>query len=623
MRSGDYRDHRSDDLRCVDRRRRAWGWRLVPFLVALAVFGAWLDRVDEPFTGDEPHYLVVADSIVEHHTLDLRTAYTEARHREPTRDLTPDHGVDARGDGYLAPIQAVGLPVLLAPVREVTRSLLAVRVFMCTLTALLLALLYEVMRNVAPRRRAVRAAVWGGLLASTVMLSYSHAIYPEVPGALLVTVALLVLTRAPTLPGACIGATAAALLPWFHTRFTAFAFALAVAFTLRAITAVPRDARTAYLAAVGVPLAASFGMLALLYLHIYGSPFPWAAYSTDAFPMPALTAQRRYRLAVGALLSPTEGLVPFAPVALLGLPALGHAARRCGRTGAALLVGIVAYLVLLLPVGLFGLDPPGRFAVVLVPFLAVSAVIALDAFEWVSWLLVPLIALTIVGSYSASRNFIALYVDPSTTAPVRAAIAILPWSDYTRGVDDGTLDTSEILVGTVVPHLDEESGPVVDTSARDEAIAAWRPLLLREAPYDVELEIEAQGRGGGPVATFEVRSGSSVLASSPVEPGSRRVELRVKVPGPDREIGFQLWSRGEGRVRVGPLHFRRTGRAEARDTLIREKVPVGVAWVSVVVAAWAAGAVGGRRRSGGSRGAHGETAPDDRAVTAPAGSARS
>src|SRR5689334_18930421 len=85
--------------------------------VALIVYGSVLALVRLRLfpSGDEPHYLAIADSIVHRRTLDLRATYEDQRVRS-FLPVGPEetHGYVYAPGGPLISIHSIGLPVYVA-----------------------------------------------------------------------------------------------------------------------------------------------------------------------------------------------------------------------------------------------------------------------------------------------------------------------------------------------------------------------------------------------------------------------------------------------------------------------------------------------------------------------------
>lgn len=163
---------------------------LVPFAIALAVYGAWLGRTRPVLTGDEPCYLVQAYSLVQDGDLDLSNNFRSTDPRGVIRFTGEQAGVpkgcaeDFTGDGVLRTWFNPGLPLLLTPAALlVPRSLPLLRVPMVILAALWAQQMYGLLRDVS-RRRGAAELVWGGSLLLLPALGFSNQLYPEVPAAL-------------------------------------------------------------------------------------------------------------------------------------------------------------------------------------------------------------------------------------------------------------------------------------------------------------------------------------------------------------------------------------------------------------------------------------------------------
>src|SRR5271169_4573197 len=86
-------------------------------LLVLAVYLALLPWTEQAWlrTGDEPHYLVAAESLARDGDFDLRNNYNPAVYLDwyPAPNLNPQ--VQARPDGAQYLIHTYGLPLLIAP----------------------------------------------------------------------------------------------------------------------------------------------------------------------------------------------------------------------------------------------------------------------------------------------------------------------------------------------------------------------------------------------------------------------------------------------------------------------------------------------------------------------------
>jgi hypothetical protein len=309
-------------------------------------------------SGDEPHYLLMAQSLWREHDLDLRDNHAREDWREYTPGPIVPHYAAPRADGRPFPAHSPGLPLLLAPLYALGgRSLCVVAL---TLAAALLSLeMWRAGRRITGDDEAALLA-WALALVPPVAF-YSFEIYTEVPAALALAVALRLLLTGPGLGmgGAAAAALLASALPWLHLKMLPVALALAVVALFR----LRGRARTGFF---GVAVIMAVAFLAY-YRAIFGVASPLAIYGgvprdADGSPLRAL---------VGLALDRSFGLLPYAPVFLIALAAVGQLVRR--RAWECLLVG-AAVLGPVLPWRMWwgGQCPPARFLVPLVPVLALA-----------------------------------------------------------------------------------------------------------------------------------------------------------------------------------------------------------------------------------------------------------
>lgn len=355
----------------------------IVFLVAAIVIVAWNQQAHVPFTGDEPHYVATADALGRFHTVDLRPAYAANDGvRKYFPDLPPDHGVDL-GDGRLVPYQGIGFPALIVPAWTPTRSLTAVHLELMLLAALALAQIWALLRDLFRDRFAERVVMGLGALTAMPVLVFSRSVYPEMPAALAVALGLRALVRRQRIGARYAMAAVAVALAWLYTRFIVFAVAFAVLVTVDTVrehrASRERRERGTGRVRIGPVLVVAVGALTLAAanLAIYGSLTPVPAIRALRL-VPPQTFEQHFRMTVGPMLGRSDGLLPYAPVLLLGLFGALAAARRFGATGALLLGTCLVYLVVVVPYGFMAFQAPGRFAIVLLPFLCIAGVVTLS-----------------------------------------------------------------------------------------------------------------------------------------------------------------------------------------------------------------------------------------------------
>jgi hypothetical protein len=340
--------------------------RKVPAPLLFAVGFVLLSAVGVHYTGrlrvsgDEPHYLLMAQSLWRDRDLELRDNKARGEMEEYTpADIQPHWGAP-RADGRPFPAHGVGLPVLLAPVYA-----LGGRRACALLLAALgsgLALLARALALRATGDETASKLAWIATLGPPAAF-YAFHVYTEMPSAFAIAGGLLLLVAFPrSLPAAAAAAALASTLPWLHVKLIPVAFALGVIGLVR----LRGRARPAFLA---VAALAAAGYMAF-FQSVFGHPTPLALYGGH---LPPQVQGAPLRAAAGLLLDRSFGLLPHAPVFLLALAAVPLALRRPPRETwpYALVLAAVLAPVLSWRMWWGGQCPPGRLLVPVVPLLAV------------------------------------------------------------------------------------------------------------------------------------------------------------------------------------------------------------------------------------------------------------
>ncbi len=311
-------------------------------------------------SGDEPHYLLMAQSLWREHDLDLQDNFERGDYREYLPALPAPHHGAPRKDGRPYPAHSPGLPALLAPVYAAGGR--AACVVVLSLLAAALCLQVRALAEQATGDAGASLRAWAAA-AGPPVLFYAFHVYTEVPSALALALALRLLLSAPGGAGAAHAALATAALPWLHVKMIPAAAALGVVALVRL-----RGRPLAVFVAVA---ALAAGLYVAYYEWIFGSPTPLALYG--GVPQDA-AAGSPLRALGGLLLDRSFGLLPTAPLFVLALAALAGLAPRPWRAfWPHLLVGVVVLAPLLgWRMWWGGQCPPARFLVPLVPLLAVA-----------------------------------------------------------------------------------------------------------------------------------------------------------------------------------------------------------------------------------------------------------
>ncbi|HEY7625148.1 MAG TPA: hypothetical protein VIA63_09005, partial [Candidatus Limnocylindria bacterium] len=233
------------------------------------------DRTLAPTASDEPHYLIIVQSIVFDRDLDLANDYAGQRYfefyPEPLREI---HGIHV-GDAIYS-IRDMGMP-LLAVIPYALAGRTGVLALMCLFGALLAAQLYLLLRDLAFDRRVAFFAV-----AATVFvhpfLTYTTQIYPDLIAAVMFVTVVRLIRHGLATPARNLALASAFVgtLPWLTTRawFVAVGLGLVIAF----IALWPRRDLVRRFVAAALPFAALIVVLAYVNYRLFGWFVPSAGY---------------------------------------------------------------------------------------------------------------------------------------------------------------------------------------------------------------------------------------------------------------------------------------------------------------------------------------------------------
>jgi hypothetical protein len=294
--------------------------------------------------GDEPHYLVIAQSLWRDGDLKIENNHQRGDYREYyPRDLEP-HYLTRGSDGEIYSVHPVGLPVLLAPVYAAGgyEAVVALLILMAAAAA---ALAWRWTAAVLASPAAATFAVVA-ITASAPFLLNTFTVYPEIAAALAVMVALT--AKRPWAIGLACG-----VLPWLSTKYAPMSAALLLTALVRGSGTMSLKSVTDAAIRMGAGLSIPYlTLLALWFTFFYaywGSPLPQAPYG-------ALTQTTPWNLVFGApglLFDQEYGLLPYAPVYILAATGLWAMWRSGGETRTWAIVVTVVFAALLGTVGAF------------------------------------------------------------------------------------------------------------------------------------------------------------------------------------------------------------------------------------------------------------------------------
>ena len=345
--------------------------------LAGAIFGisAWQVAPSIP-GGDEPHYLIITQSLLEDHDLKIENNHRNGDYRAYYAGELPKPDYRRRGrNGAIYSIHAPGLPAIVAPAFAIA-GYHGVVVFLILLAATGSALAWRLTYDVTRRADAAWFG-WAAVTLSVSMIFHSFTVYPDGPGGLIALTGIWALLRTEheretrderTGPWWLHGA-ALALLPWIHTRFALIAGSLGALIILRlAKTRNPAGKGVAFLTIPTISAICWIGF----FIAVYGTPDPSAPYANEegsAAFIPGGVA--------GLFFDQRFGLLAYAPV--LGVAFFGLAAMlqetRWRRLGFELLFVLVPYLLAVTHFAMWwgGHSAPARFFVPMLPMLTIPA----------------------------------------------------------------------------------------------------------------------------------------------------------------------------------------------------------------------------------------------------------
>jgi hypothetical protein len=340
-------------------RRAVFGLSLALY-VALAV----LSLRTLGISGDEPHYLMIAHSLLADGDLKIENNHARGDYRAFFNgDLHPEY-LHRGVNGEIYSIHAPGLPAMLLPGYAVAGVLGAV-LTMCALAALAAVAVFDLAQLMSTR--AIAWLTWALVCVTVPFVPHAWELYPEMACCAIVAWAFLwAMTDPPdrVVPwlwrGACL-----AWLPWLHTKFTVFlaGLALMVVWRLRA--------RWRLAVAFLTPIALSgFAWLAFFYV-IYGTLDPQAPYAS--YTAQYVRIENLPRSLFGLLLDQKFGLLVYTPVYALVVPGLSGIGRQSKSRGMAAAGLLLAFGYTLSSGRLYmwwgGSSAPARFMVPVLPLL--------------------------------------------------------------------------------------------------------------------------------------------------------------------------------------------------------------------------------------------------------------
>ena len=361
---------------------------LVPMIVLLPYHRAVM-----PTASDEPHYLIVTQSLLYDRDLDVRNDYDGDRYQAFYPSRLPDmHAVEVGRAAYS--IRDLGLPIV-GVVPYAIAGRLGVLALMCLVGAALAAQLYLLLRDLRFSPRVALIATATTALAHPI-LTYTTQVYPELLTALALVTAVRVIRRGErsTLRELALASALVGTLPWLSTRAWPTVVGLGLVVAYCALRPWWRDRGPAVLLTRVVAGAVPFALLVLALSFVnwrtFGVFMPSAGYFLIREQQQVLT-YTPWVGGPGLLFDRVFGLIPRAPVYLLafvGAVALWRRRREHGVELAALAAGSLLSFVYIADIAYWWADgsPPSRYVLGSIPLLVAGVAggweVALAARTW-------------------------------------------------------------------------------------------------------------------------------------------------------------------------------------------------------------------------------------------------
>jgi hypothetical protein len=520
---------------------------------------AWAIRPLGP-SGDEPHYLLIATSVLHDGDLDLANDYSEDRHLSfYPGPLTPRHVV-LGASGHEYSFHGHGVALLTLPALALA-GVDAVRLTFLVISAFGIAALWAAARLTSASWPGPAMAV-AALLCATPYMAQSSAIYPDAPGAAIVSLAALMTIRLErgVRPGAAwLAATGAALalLPWLHLRFSPLAatFGVAVLWLLRRAP----DRASGAAVFLAAPIISATLLIASTWV-MFDTLDPTAPFRQKASGSLAAAPTG----ILGLLADHEYGLLPYAPAFAFAAGGVMSLIRLVPVTAAAAILSVTATILTGASfVWWGGTSSPARFLVPILPLfgLCISTWWS-RATSWPKTVGVAALALgtavTIATAFAERGRFVINVPD--------ARNSIFEWAN--ASVDLPAALPSLFRPGTSTAH--EALVAVLWV-----AVAAVVFLVLRRAKFPVPPDNSTLAAWG--IVTWVTVSSSGAWLLRGINPVQQdRAQLALLQSSPRRWLTTGLAS-GTGVITPDDVVSRLRFAAPADDhlVLLAPRVPAG------------------------------------------------
>lgn len=388
------------------------------YTACLYVYHPELYQPSHP-AGDEPHYLIISQTLVKYHSLDVMQDYRNGDYLA-FYPVHIDPHVAQSANGKLIPVHGIGGPILWVIPFALWGRIGAV-LFMCFITVLIIYNIYQFLLTMGIRERYVLLVSLGYAIASPLYI-YSHLTFIESIAALCCIYSFRKLFQQKlTLWEILISATLLGLLHWIHIRFALLEGVLFVLFACKLYTTY-RWKKPGYFLALLLPVLLLFVSFEV-YNYVYWGSWNPAINQVAMDNRPFLVTP--YRGLLGIAFDQEYGLFLNFPIFFFLLAGiLLSLQKKFAFYHFAILLVSAPYLltVATLPDWTGGWCPPARFILALLPLYAFYLAYALDTLNTLLSTLLFLLA----GSYGLAYNILSLQHSFNRKTGQNMALASIP-----------------------------------------------------------------------------------------------------------------------------------------------------------------------------------------------------
>lgn len=370
-------------------------------LILFSLLGSGLIVPKHPFTGDEPHYLIITKSILADGDINLRNNYQNKDYLDfYPGQLKPHTRPGRKGEEYQFSRHSPGLPILLVPfyylgdkignvffpenpALKIQFLVFFVRLPFWILTSLLGWSLFLLAYDLT-KKRHIALLAWLFFCFTSPVIFYSQLVYPEVLAALICLHLFRqgVFKKKLEAKHSILLGLGIAYLPWLNIKYAVLVLTLFILIVYNLFRPLNRKLKPIF--SFLSPICISF-VLYLFYLWThYGSlspisPYEYSSTNTN-FQFPQfmhLNGLELIRCGIGYLFDQRFGLFPYSLVYILFFPGVIYLYKKNKKEAAPLLVLLGLYWAFCsLSYYWGGYCPPGRTLFPVIWILALFAAVA-------------------------------------------------------------------------------------------------------------------------------------------------------------------------------------------------------------------------------------------------------